>query len=76
MPAPRPPCPRCTQARRLASFCFAGFATAFVLSASDPALDPLRQVALLACGTATALAIFRHAIARIWRGLRAGRVAP
>lgn len=65
MSASRTDCPRCMQARRLASFCFAGFAVALVLSATDSALDPMRQAALLACGVATALAVIRHPLARL-----------
>ena len=42
-------CPRCKQARRLASFCFAAFALAFIVSAMDDTLDPARQGIVLLC---------------------------
>lgn len=65
MPRRSTDCPRCQQARRLASFCFAGFALALVLSATAPEFDPARQGALLLCGLLTALALFRHPLARM-----------
>lgn len=72
---PRNPteCRRCLQARRLASFCFAGFALALVVSATDPAQDAARQAALLLCGMLAAVAIFRHPVARFLQMLVPGR---
>jgi len=58
-------CPRCKQARRLASFCFAAFALAFIVSAMDDTLDPARQGIVLLCAMMAGLAILRHPIARV-----------
>lgn len=58
-------CRRCQQARRFASFCFAAFAVALVLSASDPVFDAWQQGVLLLCGLLAALAFFRHPITRL-----------
>ncbi|MCH8467574.1 MAG: hypothetical protein LAT78_13535 [Roseinatronobacter sp.] len=62
-------CQHCQQARRLASFLFAGFALALMLSASDPAQDPLRQGALLLCGAMAGVALLRYPIARAMQAL-------
>lgn len=60
-------CPRCHQARRLTSFCFALFALALALSASAPEFGPIQQAALLFCGVLAAMALFRHPLARLAR---------
>jgi hypothetical protein len=65
----RTDCQHCQQARRLASFLFAGFALALVLSASDPAQDPLRQAALLFCAMMAAMALLRYPLARALQAL-------
>ncbi len=70
MPRKSTDCPRCRQARRLASFCFAVFALALVLSASAPGVDPARQGALLLCGLLAGLALFRHPLARMGQAMR------
>jgi hypothetical protein len=62
-------CQHCQQARRLASFLFAGFALALLLSASDPSQDPLRQGALLFCAMMAAMALLRYPIARALQAL-------
>lgn len=65
-------CRRCAQARRLASFCFAAFAFALMVSAMDPALDSAQKGMLLMCGIMAALAFFRHRVARLFEGMARG----
>lgn len=64
-------CRHCQQARRFASFCFAAFALALVLSASDPAFAPWQQGVLSLCGLFAALAFVRHPAARLTAALMA-----
>jgi hypothetical protein len=57
-------CPRCRQTRKFASFCFAAFAMALVMSAANPGFDAVQQVALFICSVMAVIGLFRHSIAR------------
>jgi hypothetical protein len=64
MPRQFQDCPRCRQARKFASFCFAAFAMALVMSAANPGFDDVQKAALVVCAIMAMLGLFRHAIAR------------
>jgi hypothetical protein len=64
MPRQLRDCPRCRQTRKFASFCFAAFAMALVMSAANPGFDDVQQAALVVCAIMAMLGLFRHAIAR------------
>lgn len=65
-------CPRCRQTRKFASFCFAAFAMALIMSAANPGFDATQQAALVVCAGMTTIGLFRHAIARTVKRLGRG----
>lgn len=65
MSRPYQDCPRCRQTRKLASFCFAAFSMALVMSAANPGFDAVQQAALVICAVMAMIGLFRHSIARV-----------